>query len=256
MECSFKPYEGDEPFIFVSYSHNDTPNVFPIMEELNKAGFRIWYDNGIEWGSIWTMELVNHINKCNVVMVFISRNSICSPHCQNEILYAASICKHFFPIYLEELILPPHLHAIFQSIQGAKFYEYVNKREQFIDWVRNASVLASAKAKASSEWLLKQGERYLREKNEEKAFICFKAVADRSNFLFRYIAQQRLKEMLRDSPAFKDLYDTQEKYFQNFSFKDIIMEPQAPYPKDKPKCDSKFYMTMEEFGKQISKKRS
>lgn len=164
MECSFKPYEGDEPYIFVSYSHNDTQNIFPIMEELNKAGFRIWYDKGIEWGSIWTIDLVDHINKCNVVMAFISRNSICSPHCQNEILYAASISKHFFPIYLEELILPPHLHAI------------------------------------------------------------------------------------------KDLYDTQEKYFQNLSFKSIIMEPQASYPKDKPKCDVKFSMTMEEFEKQISKK--
>ena len=41
-------YEGNENYIFVSYAHKDSDRVIPIIEELDAAGFRIWYDSGIE----------------------------------------------------------------------------------------------------------------------------------------------------------------------------------------------------------------
>lgn len=50
MRCSFKPYEGDEKYIFISYSHQNGDIVAPILEKLNSEGLRIWYDEGIEWG--------------------------------------------------------------------------------------------------------------------------------------------------------------------------------------------------------------
>ena len=53
MRCSFTPYEGNEKYIFVSYSHSNSDKVAPILEKLNDEGFRIWYDEGIEWGTEW-----------------------------------------------------------------------------------------------------------------------------------------------------------------------------------------------------------
>ena len=32
--ANFIPYEGSEPYIFVSYSHKDIPQVIPLLNEL------------------------------------------------------------------------------------------------------------------------------------------------------------------------------------------------------------------------------
>ena len=248
---SFAPYEGNEPFIFVSYSHNDTQNIFLIIDELNKAGFRIWYDKGIEWGSIWTMDLVNHINKCNVVMAFISRNSICSPHCQNEILYAASISKHFFPIYLERILLPQNLYAIFNHIQAAKFYEYEENHEQFIERLREATILQATKGRASDAWSLAQGEKHFNEKNYIKAFEYLRQAADSTQYLISIPAANLIQKILNESNIFKRMDEANKKYFQAY-----LRQPHASSQKDKPKCEGKFSITMEEFEKQISKERN
>ena len=45
MEKPFTAYEGDEPFIFVSYAHDDALQVYEEMQALNEAGFRLWYDD-------------------------------------------------------------------------------------------------------------------------------------------------------------------------------------------------------------------
>ncbi len=49
MQADFRPYEGDSPYIFVSYSHQDSGRVIPILNALNGAGYHIWYDDGIPW---------------------------------------------------------------------------------------------------------------------------------------------------------------------------------------------------------------
>ena len=47
------PYEGNEPYVFISYSHQDIERVMPILRRLNAEGFRIWYDDGIDPGTEW-----------------------------------------------------------------------------------------------------------------------------------------------------------------------------------------------------------
>lgn len=44
-------YSGNEPYIFVSYAHKDSQIVVPILEQMQSAGFRFWYDKGIEAGT-------------------------------------------------------------------------------------------------------------------------------------------------------------------------------------------------------------
>ncbi len=47
MEKPFPAYQGDEPYVFVSYSHADTERVYAELARLNDQGFNIWYDEGI-----------------------------------------------------------------------------------------------------------------------------------------------------------------------------------------------------------------
>ena len=68
MRCSFNPYEGKEKYIFISYSHSDSEIIIPILEELNSNGYRIWYDDGIEWGSEWPESVAQHLHNCEICM--------------------------------------------------------------------------------------------------------------------------------------------------------------------------------------------
>lgn len=40
----FKPYEGDKPYIFISYAHADNDAVLPIVSDMHSRGYNIWYD--------------------------------------------------------------------------------------------------------------------------------------------------------------------------------------------------------------------
>ena len=48
MDRPFPAYKGDEPYIFVSYAHNDAGQVYSELSWLHDLGFNIWYDEGIE----------------------------------------------------------------------------------------------------------------------------------------------------------------------------------------------------------------
>ena len=43
-------YEGSEPYIFVSYAHAISNQAMKIINWLYEAGYRIWYDEGLECG--------------------------------------------------------------------------------------------------------------------------------------------------------------------------------------------------------------
>ena len=60
-----RAYKGENPYIFVSYAHKDKDIVYPVIEELQNRGYRIWYDEGIEaseeWLNIWASKPFNWV---------------------------------------------------------------------------------------------------------------------------------------------------------------------------------------------------
>ena len=56
-----KPYEGKEPYIFISYSHKDMSKVFRIIRRLQDEGYRVWYDEGIDPATEWDENIAQHI---------------------------------------------------------------------------------------------------------------------------------------------------------------------------------------------------
>ena len=51
IQTKFEAYTGDEPYIFISYSHRDTAKVYPILDALSDRKYRIWYDESCETGN-------------------------------------------------------------------------------------------------------------------------------------------------------------------------------------------------------------
>ena len=80
-------YKGNEPYIFVSYCHQDDTRIWPVIEGLQARGVRVWYDEGIEWGSHWDTVIFEHLAGCACVIAFVTDSFLESENCMDEISY-------------------------------------------------------------------------------------------------------------------------------------------------------------------------
>lgn len=116
-------YEGSENYIFVSYAHKDSSRVIPVIEALDRLGFRIWYDSGIEVGSEWPEYIENHLLGSSLVLIFMTPSCVNSPNCRNEINLACQHRKGMLVVYLQptELIRGMNLQlGAVQAIDAQK----------------------------------------------------------------------------------------------------------------------------------------
>ena len=57
MDRPFPAYNGDEPYISVSYAHDDETLVYPEITRLKDHGLNVWYDESIPPGLTWLDEV-------------------------------------------------------------------------------------------------------------------------------------------------------------------------------------------------------
>ena len=115
IKTKFEAYTGDEPYLFVSYSHKDTGVVFPILDLLYDKKYRIWYDESCETGNDFRDELRHRIENAEAVLLFVSESSMNSRFCGMEIIVARENKKRLFPIYLDSAELPPAFQLLLEN---------------------------------------------------------------------------------------------------------------------------------------------
>jgi TolB-like protein len=118
MERPFPAYSGDEPYIFVSYSHDDAIQVYPEITHLKDQGFKIWYDEGITPGSTWSDEVALALTQCKVFLYFITPRSVASTNCLNEVNFCQSRERKILSVHLEQTELPIGLELSLSAIQA------------------------------------------------------------------------------------------------------------------------------------------
>ncbi|MBR5449013.1 MAG: TIR domain-containing protein, partial [Clostridia bacterium] len=133
-------YEGNEKYIFVSYAHKDTHIVLPIIEELQKKGFRVWYDGGIEAGTEWPEYIADHLERCAVALLFISDNALASRNCTREINFAISVGCDMLAIYLSDVKLSSGMKMQLGTIQALFRNRFIDD-ESFTAAIVNAKLL-------------------------------------------------------------------------------------------------------------------
>ena len=110
--CKFEAYTGDEPYLFVSYSHRDSAQVYPILDHLHDLKYRRWYDESCETGNDFRDELRRRIEKAEAVLLFVSKASMTSPFCGMEIIVARENNKRLFPVFLDADEIPPSFQIL------------------------------------------------------------------------------------------------------------------------------------------------
>lgn len=147
----FAAYHGDDPYLFVSYSHRDTALVFPELERLRELGFNVWYDEGISPGTQWSDELAHRIDGCQQFVFFVTPRSAASQHCSDEAFYALDKGIPIRAVHLEPTQLPPGLQLRMGSQQAILKYESTAERYQEKLRAALSSKLPSARRTSSAQ---------------------------------------------------------------------------------------------------------
>jgi len=109
-------YNGTDKFAFVSYAHNDSGTVYPIIEHCNRRGLHLWYDDGIKPGRNFSQVIAAHIMHCSVFLLFLSRNSAASQYVHSEIMFAQQCRKEIIVVLLDDISVHSRLPATIISI--------------------------------------------------------------------------------------------------------------------------------------------
>ena len=150
MDKPFPAYKGDEPYVFVSYSHRDSSTVFPEIIRLKDQGFNIWYDEGIEAGTEWREALANAIESARLVVYFVTGHSVESENCRKEINFAVDAGIPIVAIHLEAVELPSGLKLTLSDRQAILKYDMTDEKYQQKLHARIASYLAQVPKPAAA----------------------------------------------------------------------------------------------------------
>lgn len=152
MEKPFPAYTGDKPYIFVCYGHADDEIVYPEITWLKDHGLNIWYDEGISAGRVWRAEVGDAIRNASKILFYISKASLSSVHCNQEINYALDEQKDIIPVYLEDVLLTTDFQVGLSSVQALQRDQDQRYGDHLLDVLSNKKNPAvHLKARASVE---------------------------------------------------------------------------------------------------------
>jgi TolB-like protein len=130
MDRPFAAYKGDEPYIFVSYSHEDAGIVYKELQWLRNLGYNIWYDEGISPGSTWRQELAEALKNCSLFLLFVTPSSAASDNCLKEVNYALDEGCPLLAVHLKSTHLSEGLKLSLSDRQAILKYELSNQDYQ------------------------------------------------------------------------------------------------------------------------------
>ena len=142
MPEPIRPYEGQQPYLFISYAHADAPAVMAVVRDMYARGYRVWYDEGIEAGSEWPEYIASHLNEAHLVLAFITPAYLASDNCRKEMHFAVTKRKKIINIFLEETRLSPGMEMQIGNLFALMKYTYPSEA-YFYEKLYSAELLNS-----------------------------------------------------------------------------------------------------------------
>ena len=114
------------PFIFLSYSHLDHYPAQAVVQKLQSAGYRVWYDEGIEWNTYWEETLEANLKNCRMAIILLSHNYLYeSTFCRKELEALENTDKPV--IWLENFEITEEdkqRYSFLTDKQGIQYFKY------------------------------------------------------------------------------------------------------------------------------------
>ncbi len=132
--------------IFISYAHENRPEVEPSAELLRAGGVQVFIDVvGIAYGDRWQDTLQQALDQCERVMVFWSMAAKASEWVDREWRYALQMGKRIVPTLLDDTPLPPELRQ-FQTLSQRRSPADATATRGGRTWLPTAAAAAAALA--------------------------------------------------------------------------------------------------------------
>ncbi len=147
--ASTEAYEGQQPYAFISYAHKDNDLVLPIIRDLQAAGFRVWYDAGIEAGSEWPEYIAAHLKKSACVLAFISESFVASPNCRRELTFGQNTNVPMLNVFLDDVDLSDGMRMQL-GLNQCVYYGNYQQRADFIAALCRSPLLLSCQGGEAS----------------------------------------------------------------------------------------------------------
>ena len=137
---SLAPYQGQEPYIFLSYSHRNAEAAAETIRWLKAAGFRVWYDEGVIPATQWDENIAQAIENCDYLIALISEAYLSSANCLDELNYARDQNIPMLLVYLEDVSLPSGLAMRLGRLLAIHRYRYDNPAAFYAKVVRSKGI--------------------------------------------------------------------------------------------------------------------
>jgi len=124
MDRPFAAYTGDEPYVFVSYAHEDSAFVLAEIKWLQNQGFNVWYDEGIAPGHAWREEIGQKIQDASCILFVVTEHSIAAEHCIDEVEVARAHNINILSVHPKAVELSPGLELAIGRYQAILKYEF------------------------------------------------------------------------------------------------------------------------------------
>ncbi|MBZ0300624.1 MAG: TIR domain-containing protein [Anaerolineae bacterium] len=96
--------------IFISYARANKEVVLEILQPMKSH--EIWFDDRLNIGQDWWVEIQHEIAACHCFMLLISPQSLISEYCQKELEYARKLNKPIAPVLIAPTGIPEDLQKL------------------------------------------------------------------------------------------------------------------------------------------------
>jgi len=121
MTSKIKPYEGKEPYVFISYCQQDMALCGSLVNELNARHVRVWFDNAVHIGDMWPEVIANHLKDCRVCILLITNNFVGSVNCNNELAFSTQNHIPAIPLLADGTNVSAGMQMTLAAIKYIKF---------------------------------------------------------------------------------------------------------------------------------------
>ena len=128
-------YQGNKPYIFLSYAHKDKELAHSVIKYLQEHNNYVWFDEGIHSGTQWEDVIIGKIKNCWMMVFLVTKNSLASDWCRQELTFAKDIGKKFINVVIGNPAFPDWFNFSYKRYQFLYEKNFTNRDAMMVKLV-------------------------------------------------------------------------------------------------------------------------